>query len=405
VVQSGRDETAPHVAGGRRRCSRCQRPADACVCAELVRIANRTRILVLQHPRERRRAFGSARFVRLGLARAELEVCDLHRQPALLERLPTDAALLFPAPDAADLATIAPPARPGVLVVIDGTWTQAEHMLRLWPALGRLRRLRLSPSRPSQYRIRRQPRPECLSTLEAVIEALRLLEPETLGLDRLAGVFTRLIDTQLACERLHHAPRPKRRRRTLRRRLPVGLRGPAEALVVAFADAIVEQETGATHLVYWAATRPATRELFDCFIRPPAGGVSPAQLADLGLPPDRVLGGCTLDAFAAAWHAFLRLEDRLAAWRASTLAWVRTPAPDRRVDLKTLYCNLTGSRGGQLGALLARHRANALPLPLHGRAAQHLADAVAMAEYLRRAWREAAAGAGRGAVTGPGPSG
>ena len=52
-------------------CYECHKPRGLCVCGNIPRVDNRTSILVLQHPRERLHPIGTARFVRLGLARGE----------------------------------------------------------------------------------------------------------------------------------------------------------------------------------------------------------------------------------------------------------------------------------------------------------------------------------------------
>ncbi|MDH4016770.1 MAG: DTW domain-containing protein, partial [Actinomycetota bacterium] len=90
--------------------------------------------------------------------------------------------------------------QPPALVVLDGTWSQARNLHRANPWLHDLPHYSLRPLAPTRYRIRKAPRPEYVSTLEAIVRALELLEPETRGLDRLLGVFDTMIDRQLARE-------------------------------------------------------------------------------------------------------------------------------------------------------------------------------------------------------------
>ncbi len=59
------------------------------------------------------------------------------------------------------------------LVVLDGTWSQAKSIWWRNAWLLKLKRVILIPSRPSLYgNIRKEPRKECVSTLEAVAETL-----------------------------------------------------------------------------------------------------------------------------------------------------------------------------------------------------------------------------------------
>lgn len=63
------------------------------------------------------------------------------------------------------------------LVLLDGTWSQSKTMWWRNPWLLKLRRAILLPNKRSLYgQLRKEPRPECLSTLEAVVETYSILE-------------------------------------------------------------------------------------------------------------------------------------------------------------------------------------------------------------------------------------
>jgi len=113
---------------------------------------------------------------RIALADSELfcglRFSDHPRVRALAEH----AALLYPGDDAQ------PPSAfrdhpPQTLVVLDGTWTTAKKLLDANPFLTTLPRIGFQPSQPSRYhRVRREPAEHCVSTIEAVAEALGELE-------------------------------------------------------------------------------------------------------------------------------------------------------------------------------------------------------------------------------------
>ncbi|CAK0900727.1 unnamed protein product [Prorocentrum cordatum] len=65
---------------------------------------------------------------------------------------------------------------PVTLILVDGRWAQAKAMVNQSPWLQTLPRAVLAPAEQSAYRFRRQPAEGCLSTLEAVAEALLALE-------------------------------------------------------------------------------------------------------------------------------------------------------------------------------------------------------------------------------------
>lgn len=198
----------------RATCRRCLRPESFCVCAGLGPIPSRTRVVLLQHPREARLAICSA-----WLTRVALESCELHRgvrfeaHPRVRELAAAPgAALLFPGPGA--IPADAAPRSPEVLVVIDGTWLQAEKMLLANPALAALPRLTLAPGHESGYgALRREPEAGHLSTIEAVAHALGALERDPARFAPMVQAFRRMVELQLRCseaERRRPRHRPPR---------------------------------------------------------------------------------------------------------------------------------------------------------------------------------------------------
>ena len=72
---------------GRIECLKCGRPLVACYCAHVVSLDTRTRVLVLQHPREREKAIGTARIAALCLPNSEIVVgVDFSAHPRVQAR-------------------------------------------------------------------------------------------------------------------------------------------------------------------------------------------------------------------------------------------------------------------------------------------------------------------------------
>jgi DTW domain-containing protein YfiP len=206
-------ETAPipESRPARVRCRACFKPLAHCLCELIEPVANRTHVTVLQHPRERFHAIGTARIAQLGLERSQIVVprdCFTRSLEQRFECGPR-TGVLFPGPGAQMLEGLDPDDRPEALVVLDGTWSQARvlHKANAW--LHGLPHYSLTPLAPTRYRIRKAPRPEYISTLEAIVRALEVLEPETAGLEKLLAVFDTMIDRQLA----HQGRNPRLRTR------------------------------------------------------------------------------------------------------------------------------------------------------------------------------------------------
>jgi DTW domain-containing protein YfiP len=276
--------------GGRAECYRCHKPAVTCVCGALARVANRTPVLVVQHPREAFHPFGTVRFLRLGLERVEVVVAEPPDQPLSLV-LPEGAALLYPGPGARILAPGVEP--PSTLVLLDGTWPQVKALYRANPALRALPCYALELPTPSAYRIRREPKASYMATLEALVAALRAFEPDTPGLDGLIAAFTGMVETQLDYAR---APVPRERRRRPRRApLP-------ESPVLAHAE-FTHADRREFELVHLVAVRGSER--LELIGRPERLALSPRLVEHLGLSSAQIEAGLSQAELGARWRAFV----------------------------------------------------------------------------------------------------
>ena len=80
------------------------------------------------------------------------------------------------------------------LVALDGNWAQAKALWWRNAWLTRLRRVVVAPDAPSLYgSLRREARPDALSTLEAVALALSVLQRDVTVRERLLVPFRELI--------------------------------------------------------------------------------------------------------------------------------------------------------------------------------------------------------------------
>ena len=197
-------------------CPRCLKTTALCVCTEIEPIANRVFVLILQHPQEQDRDLGTARLaalhfqnaaVRIGLSWPNLAkalgrpVTDPKRWGVLYlgpATLPPEAreremavldrkGALDPAQDEA-LAGLE-----GV-ILLDGTWSQAKALWWRNAWLLKLRRIVLEPKAPSRYgKLRKEPRRESVSTLEAAAILMSRLERRPDMQTRMIGSFDALL--------------------------------------------------------------------------------------------------------------------------------------------------------------------------------------------------------------------
>ena len=225
-------------------CPRCLKPVPLCICDSVTPIDNRVSLLILQHPQEQDRALGTARLtalhfknavVRIGLSWPSLSKA-LGRQVADPSRW---AVLYLGSAKVADLETVCDIVainRKGEVednqrailkdiegvVLLDGSWSQAKALWWRNAWMLKCQRVILNPAQPSRYgRLRKEPRKDGLSTIEAAATLLAGLERRPDIAETLNASFERLLtrfrEVQAEMPELAPKPAPKGRRRDFRR--------------------------------------------------------------------------------------------------------------------------------------------------------------------------------------------
>lgn len=369
------------------------RPARVCWCGHLPSIDTKTRLLLVQHPREEFVAIGTGRMTALCLPLADLvvgvRVEDDPRVRAALDDPTRTPILLWPGPGARDLAR-EPPAGPTTLVVVDGTWSLARQLVRENPRIRALPRYALDPPEPSQYRIRPEPADACVSTLEAVMHALGILEGDPGRFSPMMAPFRAMVDMQIEHqERLHGGRvRAKAKKRERSRRLPDALRlEPSLVVVTGEANAWARRSASghADEIVQWLAVRPATGERFEALVAP-SKPLSPGTPLHTRLAPELLARGTTLAEAQRAFRAFVRDDDTACGWgHYSASLWSRLGGflPPTYVDLRGAAARWSQSRPGSLEDFA--RRLGLAPTPLGtGRGGERVALVAAIAEHMIR---------------------
>ena len=387
----------------RATCPSCRRPASVCYCSHVRPIQTTTRVVILQHPRERDVAIGTARMASLCLPSSELHVGVHWRGSRALHEALSDparpAALLYPGPCAIDILKH-PPAHPVTLVVVDGTWWQARKLVRENPELAALPRYSFTPSVPSQYRIRKEPEPTYVSTIEALVYVLGALEGDPARFQALLEPFRAMIDAQIACEvrtrtagsrhvkRPGPLPAPPHVPRCIRERFGdvVCVHGEANAWPYDSS----ERSDHADELVHWVAQRPATGESLDVVLAP-RRPVAPATPMHTWLPGEALAAGRTIAELAVVWKAFLRDSDVACSWghyATGLFDAMGLPLPRERLDLRQAARVYAKGKVGTLDEFVRRIGAAPSPPTSAGRAPVRLAQMAAIARHFEVRSRE-----------------
>jgi DTW domain-containing protein YfiP len=206
------------------------KPSAPSVSDAIVPFDNRIKVLILQHPQEQDRAIGTARLtvrhfrhavLKVGLSWPSLtKILGRSVDPqrwAILYLGSAKAAALVPDREIVMLNRKGEPERDQDallrdiegIVLLDGNWNQAKALWWRNAWMLKCRRVVLGPQRPSRYgRLRRKPRRDGLSTIEAAAMLVSRLENRPEIETALIGGFEKFLAHHRAAQ-----PDPRKRGR------------------------------------------------------------------------------------------------------------------------------------------------------------------------------------------------
>jgi len=369
---SRRAPAIPAEPAPRALCERCRRPTTVCYCAHITPLQTRTRVIVLQHPRERDVGIGTARIARLCLPGALLRVgIDFSDDPVVQAALASGQAhVIYPGPAARDVESVTP-GQPMTLILVDGTWGQAQRLLKANPALLGLPQLRFTPPQASAYNpIRREPAFHCMATIEALAHVLGHLEGDRERFQMLLRPFHAMVEMQIryaqASSGSRHRLYSRCDHRPPRSPIPPLLRERRADILCVHGEANTWPRHAPTRhpaeIVHWLARRPSTGETFEAVVAP-RHSLAPTTPFHIRMGSGALLAGESWESFVARWQAFLRPSDVIVSWGhfpVDTLAADGVFLLRPRYDARALACAVLKKRTGTVEDCLPRMR---IPVP------------------------------------------
>lgn len=185
----------------RQECPHCGLILVRCLCETLRPIHNKTHLIILQHPSETSHALGTVALMKKSYQNISIIIGEDFSENEIINSLikssPNKLALLYPS----DKSTLLKSDRKGDttiehLILIDGTWKKARKIFMLSKNLHDLVSLKLEKKQASKYIIRSGQLDYSLSTLEASISALAILEKK-LETRSLEITFEKMIEFQI----------------------------------------------------------------------------------------------------------------------------------------------------------------------------------------------------------------
>ena len=193
-------------------CLRCRKPEELCVCTDAEPFDNRHFVLILRHPQEQDKELAgiihallkNSRIVtalsRPGLSSVLGREADPRRWGVLYLGAQNETPVAPGLYALSRKGTLLPDTEEVLrnlegIILLDGTWSQAKALWWRNPWLLKTRRLVLVPEKRSLYgRLRREPRRESVSTLEAAAQSLDFLGEDPAVASGLTDAFRRMLE-------------------------------------------------------------------------------------------------------------------------------------------------------------------------------------------------------------------
>ena len=197
----------------RKKCLKCLRPEEICLCNTFKAFDTKTRFIILMHPKEaKHERVGTGRISHLLLKNSEIIVGDLFDQDqkvqTILNNPENHCMILYPGIDShniSDKRLTFSTHKKLVLFIIDGTWPCAKSMMRDSKTLHTIPKLSFTPPSQSAFSIKQQPGEFCLSTIESLYQTLQGLKQSEIEIlpnneeDVLLKSLEKIVEFQMMC--------------------------------------------------------------------------------------------------------------------------------------------------------------------------------------------------------------
>lgn len=195
-------------------CERCGKAKRLCVCTNAEPFDNRHFVLIMQHPQEQDKELGTAGILKSMLKNSRLEIALSRPSLAAVLKKTADpkkwgvlylgaqketpvASGLYVVNKKGELAADRNQILKDLegIILLDGSWSQAKALWWRNPWLLKTRRLLLVPEKRSLYgKLRKEPRRESVSTLEACAQCLNYLGEDSRIAEGLLKAFSLMLE-------------------------------------------------------------------------------------------------------------------------------------------------------------------------------------------------------------------
>lgn len=162
-------------------CEICFLHRTLCICSAIPSLNLKTRVVLIIHSKELKRTTNTGRLALHALENSKMVVRGLDHEALNLSPLleeSFDSYLLYPSEDAVEMTSVLhrKNPKPIQLLVPDGNWRQASKVSIRHPELKNILRVKISKTNFDTEHLRKEHMAHGYSTLEAIAEALGIIE-------------------------------------------------------------------------------------------------------------------------------------------------------------------------------------------------------------------------------------
>ena len=194
-----------------KKCYKCSLSVKNCFCNEIQVIDSNIKIVILMHPKEaKHQKTGTGRLTHLALKDSELIIGINFSNNKRVNDLINDNSyfplLLYPSANSLNIedglvnTTISN--KKLLIFIIDGTWNHARIMMRESKFLYAIPHISFKKNYISKYFFKKQPKLNCLSTIESAYYLLITLKEnklvnQTANYENLMVIFQKMVNKQV----------------------------------------------------------------------------------------------------------------------------------------------------------------------------------------------------------------
>ncbi len=170
-------------------CPNCYLHRDRCICYSIPTLTLKTRLCLVVHAKELKRTTNTGRLAIKSLVNSEMRVRGANSENNdaldLSDLLVSEyrTLLFYPSEDAVALTEefVAADPRPIQLIVPDGSWRQASKVHYRHHELKNVPRVMIKTPNQAVLHMRTETTPEGMATLEAIAQAMGIIEGDAVG--------------------------------------------------------------------------------------------------------------------------------------------------------------------------------------------------------------------------------